>query len=83
MGFEEAVWIGEPPTDEFLASASGIRESALIDPREVSARLAGCPASFVRPPCPPSLEWVASVGLQPRSLGTLSCTSSWAFPQRS
>ena len=65
VGFEEAVWIGEPPTDESLASASGIRESALIDPNEVSVRLAGRPASFVGPPCPPSLEWAASVGLQP------------------
>ncbi len=51
MDFEEAVWIGEPPSDEHLASAAGIRQSALIVPDEVSVRLAGRLASFVGPPC--------------------------------
>lgn len=67
MDFEEVVWVGATAADEQLAVASGVRETALISPDQLAARLAGCLVSFVGPPCPPSVEWVTSIGAQPAS----------------
>lgn len=63
--FEEAVWTGEVPSDEQLASAAGVRADALIGPDELGAKLRGRKASFIVPPCQPSLQWATSLGLEP------------------
>lgn len=65
LGFEDAVWIGEAPNDSQLAFAAGVREGTLIGPEEFAKRVAGRSAGFVGPPCPPTLEWASSLGLQP------------------
>jgi Xaa-Pro aminopeptidase/Xaa-Pro dipeptidase len=65
LGFEDAVWIGDVPTDDRLASAAGVPEGNLVAPDQFTAHLKGRRASFVCPPCPPSLEWAASLRLEP------------------
>ncbi|UCE61141.1 MAG: aminopeptidase P family protein [Phycisphaerales bacterium] len=63
--FEEAVWVGEIPSDAALAAAAGIEQSNLASPDELASELAGREACFVGPPCLPSLEWAQSLKLHP------------------
>ncbi len=65
FGFDTIVWIGSSPSDEFLASAAGLHESALIEPDDLTAKFRGLDAVFLAPPCPPTHEWIARLKLQP------------------
>ncbi len=62
---DDAVWTGEPPSDEALGSAAGITDTRLAEPDKLASLVARRTASFVGPPCPPSMEWAASLGLGP------------------
>ena len=63
-GFDDAVWLGEGPSDDALASVAGVLVTALGNPDRMSSQLAGRKAAAICPPCPPSMDWVASVGLE-------------------
>jgi len=58
---EDAVWLGEMPTDEQLSSAAGVRTRKLAAPAELESRVTGRSVSFVAPPCPPTLRWASSL----------------------
>jgi Xaa-Pro aminopeptidase len=65
LGFEEAVWMGGQPADAELAAVSGLSPAALITPDDVASRLKGRSAAFVGPPCPASLRWMQTAGVNP------------------
>ncbi|MFQ5495545.1 MAG: aminopeptidase P N-terminal domain-containing protein, partial [Phycisphaerae bacterium] len=62
--FEESVWTGKPPDDADLARAAGLRDRALMAPDAVHDWLGDRVGSWVGPPCPPTLAWASSVGLE-------------------
>ncbi len=67
VGADDAVWVGEPRPDDALASAAGVRVSAVADSDALSGQLAKRSAAAICPPCPSSLSLVASLGLdEPR-----------------
>lgn len=63
-GVEDAVWLGELPTDDRFASAAGIDKSALATPDDLASIAKGRSVSFVGPPCPPTMQWATSLKLQ-------------------
>ena len=63
-GFEDTVWLGETPADEQIAEAAGVPVDALRTPEQLVTILAGRTASGVMPPCPPTKEWAAKLGLE-------------------
>lgn len=63
-GFDSAVWTGETDSDEALASAAGLGAEAVTGPDELTVRLAGRKAAAICPPCPATMQWVASEGLE-------------------
>ena len=62
LGFDDIVWIGATPSDTQLAEASGLLESALITPDQLSDRLNKRIAGFIAPPCPKTREWTSTLG---------------------
>ena len=64
-GFEDAVWTGEPPSDEVISASAGVPQAALFPPDSLEALLASHTACWVAPPCPPTMDWIASLGLEP------------------
>ncbi len=60
---DDAVWIGEPRPDDALASAAGIRLSAIQGPDELEKIVGGRTAAAICPPCPPTTEWVSRLRL--------------------
>lgn len=65
LEFDEAVWIGEAPTDDALAYAAGLPISTLIEPDALKQRLGGRSVSCIAPPCPATLAWIGALGLVP------------------
>jgi len=65
VGFDDAVWTGEPPTDDAFAAAAGVCTGALLAPDQVGDRFSGRIAAYIAPPCLPTVEWAKSLGLQP------------------
>lgn len=65
VGFDDMVWTGEPPSDDALAQAAGVRTSALMAPDQIGAWLSGRAGAYLAPPCPPTLEWAKSLRLKP------------------
>ena len=63
MDFEDAVWIGESPADSALSEASGIDQTCFVAPDEVEKRLSGRKSSFLALPCPTTMKWIQSLGL--------------------
>lgn len=62
---EDIVWTGAGPTDDDIAYAAGIAKQRLRSPDDAKSLLAGREAAHIAPPCPPTAEWIASLGLQP------------------
>ncbi len=62
---DDALWMGEPPPDELLASAAGLGRSAVAGPDQLHQALAGRSATSICPPCPSAMQWAASLGLEP------------------
>ncbi len=64
-GFDDFIWIGSAPSDETLATAAGVDLSALSDPEGLKQQLSGREATTILPPCLPTRERAASLGLLP------------------
>lgn len=64
---DDAVWLGDAPDNDTVAAAAGIDESRLIAPKQVATRLGVRIAEVIRTPCPQTIEWVASLNLEPAS----------------
>ena len=64
-GADDALWFGEIPSDETLATAAGLCRDGLADPDRLKALLAGREAASVAPPYPDTLAWSARLGLPP------------------
>ena len=62
---EDMVWIGNVPGDDAIASAAGVEETSLQFPDKLGALLAGRPAAYLAPPCPPTMEIAKSLELRP------------------
>lgn len=60
---EDIVWTGSAPADDELASAAGVAIECLRDPEAARQLLAGRGAAGIAPPCPPTMEWYAALGL--------------------
>jgi len=63
IGFQEAVWIGEPPGDDELSAWSGLSEHTFLTPDALAGKLKGRSAAYLAPPCIPTFEWAKSLGL--------------------
>jgi Xaa-Pro aminopeptidase len=66
-GADDALWFGEIPSDDALATANGLGRSRIVDPDRLGTLLAGREAASVAPPYPDTLAWVARLGLAPAS----------------
>ncbi len=64
-GLDDAVWIGESPGDQAIASAAGVGTDALARPDDLTRLLNGRQAVAICPQCPTTREWTAAKGLQP------------------
>lgn len=69
---EDAVWIGATPGDDAISDACGIPVDALASPDTLVGALGGRTAAYIAPPCPPTMEVVATSGLQPATQEELS-----------
>ncbi len=62
-GFAEAVWLGELPSDEWLADVSGLDVSRFAGPESLRDIVGGRSCGSITPPCPPTQEWVEGAGV--------------------
>ncbi len=62
---DDAVWMGEPAGDDLLASVAGVPQEALRAPSEIENLPVFRNSGAICPPCPASLQWAASLSLQP------------------
>ncbi|RME39357.1 MAG: hypothetical protein D6788_05635, partial [Planctomycetota bacterium] len=67
IDFEEIVWIGDVPSDSALAEASGMAQRNFLTPDRLDERVKGRRAAYLAPPCPPTMEWVRRLELEPAS----------------
>lgn len=65
VGFEDIVWTGPPASDDSLSAACGLNHTSLIAPDALKTTLGGRAAAYIAPPCPTTLAWAGSLGLQP------------------
>ncbi|MFQ5462250.1 MAG: aminopeptidase P N-terminal domain-containing protein [Phycisphaerae bacterium] len=63
--YEDAVWVGQTPSDAALAAASGISVARLVAPDGLKSLPRGGEAGYVCPPCIPTLSWIEDNGLTP------------------
>jgi Xaa-Pro aminopeptidase len=63
--FEDTVWAGDTASDEQVAAAAGVDLRRLDTPDRLKVLLNGRSASYIAPPCPPTMEWIESVSLEP------------------
>ncbi len=68
---DDAVWTGEPVQDDVIAAAAGVSVGAIRAPRDIEELLAKRESASICPPCPASLNWVTSLGLQPAAADEL------------
>ena len=64
-GPDDALWIGETPSDEMLAAAAGLSPAHLADSERLVTLINNQSAAFVAPPYPDTLAWIARLGLEP------------------
>lgn len=63
-GFETAVWVGLPPSDEAIAQAAGLPTSSLVEPNKLEHSLSERKAEFIAPPCAATVALAASLHLE-------------------
>ncbi|MHC5110349.1 MAG: aminopeptidase P N-terminal domain-containing protein [Planctomycetota bacterium] len=63
--YEDAVWVGEVPGDDALASASGLPEAHFRTFEDLPGLVADRSAQYLCPPCIPTLERMAAAGISP------------------
>ncbi len=64
-GSDDSVWLGKSPGDDVIAAAAGVCESQLIAPENVESHLSGRSRGVLSVPCPATIEWAASLRLEP------------------
>jgi Xaa-Pro aminopeptidase len=64
---DDALWFGEMPSDESLATAAGLAVKRVVDSERLEALVRGHETTYVAPPYPDTLAWVARLGLAPAS----------------
>lgn len=62
---EDTVWTGPSVPDDAIAQAAGMGTSRLALPEELAGRLSGRVGAYVAPPCPATMDRIASIKLQP------------------
>jgi Xaa-Pro aminopeptidase len=62
-GDDDALWLGEPPSDADLCAAAGIGAGQLCDVDDVAALCRGAEAVAVLPRCPATLAWAQTLAV--------------------
>ncbi len=65
FGLDDAVWMGELPDDDELASAAGVNPTSLGDLDKLRSEIAGRGAVCIPVPCPETIKWMASLAVAP------------------
>lgn len=68
---DDAVWMGELPADDEIASAAGVPVGSLHEPDQLGAKVKGRGAVFIRTPCPETTRWMAELGVTPAEAAEL------------
>ncbi len=66
-GPDDALWMGEAPTDADLAATAGLEVRRIADADALASLLAGRETPAVAPPCVETIERVRTLGLAPPS----------------